>query len=114
MHVAQPLDPLALGPHIEVVEPGLPDMLCSGFEQRSLSRIAAAQLCQYTARKTHLQRLHHDRRIVSLGLAHQQNWAFVGFVFCTFAASGWLHGKALRSMSEIEILQQQSSRAESA
>ena len=26
MHVAQLFDPLALGPHVEVVKPGLPDM----------------------------------------------------------------------------------------
>jgi hypothetical protein len=73
MHIAQFLDPLALGPEVEVIKAGLPDMPRCVLEQRPLLRVSASPLLgQQTARKTELQSLHNLGRRAILGFAEQQ------------------------------------------
>jgi hypothetical protein len=72
MHVPQLLDPLALAPHLKVVEPPLPDMLRLWTKQCPLSRLPPSpHSTQHPARKSLLDGLHHLRRIALLRFTDQ-------------------------------------------
>jgi hypothetical protein len=73
VHVAQFLDALVFGPHVEVVESLLPDMLRRVLEEDGLRRVAtASRLRQDPPGKAEFESLHHGRRILLLRLADQQ------------------------------------------
>jgi hypothetical protein len=73
MHVTKFFDAFVFGPHIEIVEPFLPDVLREVVEQNSLGWIPSTpRLRQNASRKSELKSLHHGRRGLDLRFADQQ------------------------------------------
>ncbi len=73
MHVVQLLDPLVLGPNIEVIKPLLPDVLWDSVQQRGLRRIASTlRLYHDASRESKLKRLHYDRGVPLLRFTDQK------------------------------------------
>src|SRR5216684_2014166 len=73
MHVAQFLEAFVFGPHVEVVEAFLPDVLRGVVEQAGLGWVASSpRLSQYAARKAKFERLHYCRRSLYLRFADQE------------------------------------------
>ena len=70
MHVPQLLYALLRGPHVEVVEAGLPE--CSALrlpgKQTGLARVSPFAFRQQGSRRALLQYLHHGGRVCHLGL----------------------------------------------
>jgi hypothetical protein len=73
MHVAKFFDAFVFGPHVEIVEPFLPDVLREVVEQNSLRWIASTtRLRQNASRKSEFKSLHHGGRGFDLRFADQQ------------------------------------------
>ena len=73
MHIAQLLHPLALTPHIEIVETMLPDVLRVSAKEVLLEASAPlGQSPQYPPREPLFDRLHDPGRIILLRFADQQ------------------------------------------
>ena len=73
MQVAQFLDTFVFGPHVEIVETFLPDVLRGVLEEAGLGRVAPSpRLRQNAARKAEFESLQHRGRSLLLRLADQQ------------------------------------------
>ena len=74
MHVSKLLNPLPIGPYVEVVEACLPERPMPMFilEEVTLPRIAPFSLRQQCLRGALFQHLHYGRRASHLGFGDQQ------------------------------------------